>query len=117
MPWAGVTTYGAITPALPPPDVMAYLPPSDPMTAMLGSRRGCSGSTPPSFLSSTVPASETSRPACAWPGVVTVAVSDPDGGRSNRPKRNISVRIRATMPSSVAVGTCPACTAALSGAP
>ncbi len=106
-----------MTPALPPPEVSAYWPPSAPMTATLLSLRGLSGSTRPAFCSSTVPASATSRPVCACAGVVTVSVSDPVGGLANRLNRNISVRIRDTMPFSTDSGTCPACTAALSGAP
>jgi hypothetical protein len=52
---------------------------------------------------STVPASATCWPTAACPGVVTTVVSDPVGGWSNRPNRNISVRIRDTMPFSVAI--------------
>ena len=116
MPCSGLTTYGAVTPALPPPADMGLVVPSAPMTAIEEVPEP-SGSVPPSFFSRTVPCSAAvrARSACAWS--VTTVFELPVGGWLKNPKRNISVRIRLTMPFSVAMDTWPSSTAACSAGP
>ncbi len=75
------------------------------------------GSVPPLFFSSTVPASATAAEVAWCAGVVTVALVVPVGGLLNSLKRNSSVRMRDTIPFSVAMLTWPACTAACSAGP
>ena len=72
---------------------------------------------PPLFFSSTVPASATAAEVAWCAGVVTVALVVPVGGLLNSLNRNSSVRMRDTMPFSVAMLTWPACTAACSAGP
>ncbi|MGA2828693.1 MAG: hypothetical protein ABSF03_21535 [Streptosporangiaceae bacterium] len=48
---------------------------------------------------------------------MTTVVELPAGGWLKNPKRNISVRIRLTVPSSVAMDTWPSVTAACSAGP
>ena len=88
-----------------------------PITATDPPPAAFSGSVPPLFFSSTVPASATAAEVAWWAGVVTVALVVPVGGLLNSLNRNSSVRMRDTMPFSVAMLTWPACTAACSAGP
>jgi len=75
------------------------------------------GSTPPSFLSSVVPASATSVVTATCAGVVTVAPVLPVRGWSNRPNLNISVKTRCTIVFSTLTGMVPFWTAVCSAVP
>jgi hypothetical protein len=88
-----------------------------PITATVPAPFAASGKVPPSFLSSTVPASATAVETAWWAAVVTVALVVPVGGLLNSLNLNISVRMRLTMPLSVAMETWPSCTAASRAGP
>ncbi len=62
---------------------------------------------PPSFFSSTVPASATAVDTSWCAGVVTTLLVVPVGGLLNRLNRNISRRIRLTMSFSTDTGIVP----------
>ena len=70
MPASGVTGLVGLTDADPPPPYLASAPASSPMTAT-DLTRGLSGSTPRSFLSSTVPCSEAVSATWLSAGVLT----------------------------------------------
>ena len=76
-----------------------------------------SGNTPPSFLSSVVPASATLVVTATCAGVVTVSVGVPVRGWLNRLNRNISVKTRCTIVFSTLTGMVPFWMAVCSAVP
>ena len=76
-----------------------------------------SGSTPPSFLSSVVPASATSVASATCAGVVTVSVGEPVRGWLNRLNRNIWMKTRCTIVFSTLIGMVPFWMAVCSAVP
>jgi hypothetical protein len=105
------------TTAEPPAAVCGFSLAASPMTAMERRVRELRGSSEPAFLSRTVPSSAIFVDRARWAGVLTTAfftVAGSGSGCSNRPIRNMAVRMWVTMVSRVAVLTEPFSTAALS---
>src|SRR5262249_40688930 len=106
----GVRLNGAVTNALPPPVSLVAAEAAGPITATVPPWLADSGRVP-LFFSSTVPSSAT-WVATAWCALlVTLSWVLPVGGLLNKWNRNISVRIRAHMPSTTDLAMWPCRTA------
>ncbi len=117
-PSSGETTWSGWTVALPPPCVRAVAA-FGPTSATRRSSPRSSGSTPPSFLTSTVPAADASRRSAAVSSAPGGGGGDGTAGAtpSSAPTRAARRSSRRTFSSIAASGTRPSRTASASGSP
>ena len=95
MPWYGVTTYGALTWALPKPVVVASMPASSPMTA-IECVADVIGSTLGVLQQHRALLGDLLRDVAVCAAEVTSVASVPVCVLSNSPAANIEVRMRRT---------------------